>query len=197
MLCMVAARSLADDLALDHAGAVAAPALQQPADHAHRLDDLGIAQAHLGEAVILGSRARWLRSSGPRTSHSLISAMMTSSTARAEREEAEHRMQQENDADIDRRPRQIENGVNAAAGDELAERVEVAQQLAAATPKAAELLDGGRNHAPGHQPVEPHAGAGEHPGAHHVEPRERAEGHQQRDVSMTSVTWLPDEMTRS
>ena len=62
MLCMVAARSLADDLALDHADAVPAPALQQPAGHAHRPDDLGIAQAHFGEAVIPGSRRVRLRS---------------------------------------------------------------------------------------------------------------------------------------
>ena len=40
-------------------------------------------------------------------------------------------MQQEDDQDVDRRPRQIEHGVDAGAGDELAEGVEVAQQLAA------------------------------------------------------------------
>ena len=58
-------------------------------------------------------------------------------------------MQQENDADIDRRPGQIEDGVDAAAGDELAERVEIAQRLAAGA-SAAELLDRGGNDAPGH-----------------------------------------------
>ena len=39
-------------------------------------------------------------------------------------------MQQENDEDVDRRPRQIEHGVDAGAGDELAEVVEIAQHLA-------------------------------------------------------------------
>ena len=39
MLYMVAARSLAVDLALDHPVAVAAPALQQALSHAHGLHD--------------------------------------------------------------------------------------------------------------------------------------------------------------
>ena len=47
-------------------------------------------------------------------------------------------MQHEDDRDVDRRPGQIEDGVDARAGDELAEGIEIAQQLAA---RAAELAE--------------------------------------------------------
>ena len=160
--------------------AVAAPALQQAADHAHRLNHLGIAQAHLGEAVI--PRAASLASvSGPRTSHSLTSAMRSSSTARAEREQAEKRMQQEDDADIDRRPRQVEDGVDAGAGDELAEGVEVAQRLAARTATPPNISTVAATTRPASSRSSRTLGARQDPRAHDVEPGERAEGDQQRD----------------
>src|SRR5205085_2939319 len=53
------------DLALKHSVAVAAPAPQQAVGHAHRAHYLGVAQAHLGEAVVARRRLarfrkRWL-----------------------------------------------------------------------------------------------------------------------------------------
>ena len=56
MLASWRARSLASHLPLEHAVAVAAPALQQARHHAHRLHHLGVAQAHFGEGVIARRR---------------------------------------------------------------------------------------------------------------------------------------------
>ena len=129
MLGIVAARSLAIDLPLEHPVAVATPALQQAGHHAHGLHHLGVAQAHLGEAVV--ARRRSLASaSGACTSHWSSSAMRNQRDRRRQRKRAEQRMQQEDDDDIDRRPGQIEDGMDAGAGNELAEGVEVAQRLA-------------------------------------------------------------------
>ena len=91
-------------------------------------------------------------------------------------------MQQENDQDVDRRPGQIEHGVDAGAGDELPEGVEIAQHLARRRRALAGALHGGGEHAPGQQSVEAHARPREYARAHDVEAGERDERHQQHDA---------------
>ena len=67
--------------------------------------------------------------------------------------------------------------------------------LAEARPDGA--FDGRRDHPPGEQPVEANAGARQHARAHGVEAGQRDERHSSTSVSMTSVTWLALEITRS
>ena len=50
-------------------------------------------------------------------------------------------MQQENDCDINRCPRQIEDGVDTHAGDELSEGIEITQQLAATAAESRRTLE--------------------------------------------------------
>ena len=100
-------------------------------------------------------------------------------------------MQQEDDADVDRRPRQVEDRVDAGAGDELAEGVEIAQRLAACGAVVERSIDGRRHNTAGEHTVEPDAGAGEHAGADRIERRPaRRRPSAARCVSMTSVTTL-------
>ena len=58
------------DLPLEHPVAVAPPALQQAAHHAHRLHHLPVAQAHLGEGVV--SRRRLVRLGQRRADQPLV-----------------------------------------------------------------------------------------------------------------------------
>ena len=90
-------------------------------------------------------------------------------------------MQQENHQDVDRRPGQIEHGVNAGAGDELAEGVEIAQHLARRRRTLDGAVHGGGEHAPGQQPVEAHARPREHARAHDIEAGECHERRQQHE----------------
>ena len=117
-------------LSVEHAEAVPAPALQKAVGHAHRPNHLGVAQAHLGEAVVPRRRLVGFRQ-GPAHEPLVGERHQQQQHGAAQREEAEKRMQNKDDADIDRRPRQVEDGVDAGAGNELTEGVEVAQRLAA------------------------------------------------------------------
>ena len=73
--------------------------------------------------------------------------------------------------DIDRRPGQIEDRMDARAGDELAEGIEIAQQLAARAAKACRAIDDRRHDAGGDPLVETNAGARQHAGAHRIQTR--------------------------
>ena len=90
-------------------------------------------------------------------------------------------MQEENDEDIDRRPGQIEDGMDARPGNELPEGVEIAQRLARRRRALGRRFHGRREHAPGHLPVEAHARPREHARAHEVEAGERDEREEQHD----------------
>src|SRR5262249_23626760 len=106
----IARRAIArDDLSLDRPAAIAIPALQKAGHHAHRLNYLGIAQAHIREGVIA-------RRGRARFGHRALNAPLAENSKRDERdrrdesEQPEIRMQNENDEDVDRRPGLIEDG---------------------------------------------------------------------------------------
>jgi hypothetical protein len=178
-----------DDLPLERPIAVATPALQQAGHHAHGLQHLGVAQTHVGEGVVArGGRARF--------GHRPLNAPLAEHGERDEHdrrdqcEQPEIRVENENGENVDRRPKQIEDGVDARPGHELPVDVEIAQRLAGRRGSPDSAFDGGGEHAPGEQPIEPDAGPRQHARAHEVESRKRAESdqeydreHQQRDMA--------------
>ena len=106
-------------------------------------------------------------------------------------------MKHEDDEEIDRRPGQIEQRMNAHAGDELPERVEIAQELAARAAADSAVED--RHHdATREQAIEPDACARQHAArAPRRDPRAPLNAISSASVSMTSVTTLALEITRS
>ena len=170
---MVAARSLAATWR-----AIPAPSPQQAFCHAHRAHHLGIAQAHLGEAVVArgrlaGFRQWWLNDQLVEQRH------QHKKNGAPQRERAECRVQDEDDSDIDRRPGKIENRMDAHAGDKLAEGIEIAQQLAARAAETCRAIDDRRHDPSGDLLVEADAGPCQHASTHRIEPGEREESDQQ------------------
>ena len=169
-----------DDLALDHADAITAPPLQQAVGHAHRAHHLGVAQAHFGEAVVARSRLVGLGDRPP--DDPFVDERHHDKQDRAsQRKCAERRVQDEYHRDIDRRPGKIEDRMDSHAGDELAEGVEIAQQLAARAGHARRAVDNCRHDAGGDSLVEANAGARQDARAHHVKTRQGEKRHQQRN----------------
>ena len=179
-LALFAARSLATTCRSSARLRSLIPALQQAGHHAHGPHHLGVAQAHVGEGVVARRR-------GTRLRHRALHAPLAEDgqgnehDRRRQRKRAEQRMQEENDEDIDRRPGQIEDGMDARPGDELPEGVEIAQGLARRRRALGGRFHGRREHAPGHLPVEAHARPREHARAHEVEAGERDEREEQHD----------------
>lgn len=88
-------------------------------------------------------------------------------------------MQNEDHRDVDRRPGKIEDRMDAHSGDELAEGVEITQQLTARPTETRRAIDDCRHDSSSDLLVETDAGARQHAGAYRVEPGQRQEGHQQ------------------
>ena len=90
-------------------------------------------------------------------------------------------MQREDHQYVDRRPWQVEDRVNAGPGDELAECVKVAQDLAARPAERGRPVDNGGDDPSRHEAVEANAGPGQDPRPHRVETGERDQSNQQHD----------------
>ena len=170
-LAKAAARSVATALAARLRVAVAAPAAGQPGDHAEGGHDLGVAEARLGEGEALGARvvAFAQRPAGQRL---VRQGQADQERGGPQRERAEQGVEHEDDGDVERRPGKIEHRLQAAARHELAQRVEIAERLAA-QPAVAACRDRCRDQAVGEDGVQPQAGAAEQARAHQVEGGER------------------------
>ena len=116
-------------MALEHAVAILAPAACHAVGHRHGADDLGVAHVRLGEAVV--ARRRGIGLGERRLDQPFVDERQGDQNDRAgEGKAAQQRVQQENDEDVERRPRHVEDGVDASAGDEAAEGIEVANLAA-------------------------------------------------------------------
>ncbi|MEY9627216.1 hypothetical protein ABIA27_002251 [Sinorhizobium fredii] len=96
--------------------------------HAHRLDDLGIALRGLGEGVAQAARLGRLPGGSLRAAIGEIGEKRQDQAA-TDRHEADHRMKQEADGDIEGKPGQIEQRRRPGTGEERANLIEVAQRL--------------------------------------------------------------------
>ena len=106
------------------------PAFGDAADHAHRRDRLGIAPARFQKRVArhgeLGGAAG--RTPGLYLGHH---GQRDEDDGAEQRGEADIGVEQETDGEIDRHPRQIEEGNGPAAGQKAAHRIEIADRLGA------------------------------------------------------------------
>jgi len=89
-------------------------------------------------------------------------------------------VQHKDHGNVNRRPGKIEDRMDAHAGNELAEGVEIAQQLAARATETCGAVNDRSHDAGGDRLVEANAGSGQHTGANGIQPGQRQERHQQR-----------------
>ncbi|MNZ72216.1 hypothetical protein D3C78_905910 [compost metagenome] len=154
---------------------IAEPALADGRQHAHGLDDLGIAQVVVG--VGGGGHGR-LVGLGQRLARAgLGQPGEADQQQRADQgDDPEQRMDQGDDHQIDGRPRCIEEGEQAVAGEELPHLGQVLQRLRRVAAGAAQVaLERGGEHALVEHHVEPVADADQHARAHHLQQRHQHE----------------------
>ncbi len=131
------------------------PAAAQIAKHPERPDDIGIAQRRVGEAMRLHGFGRRPLPGRARREFGQERHAEEYGGADAGRN-AEHGMEQENDAEEQRHPRRVEKCEQAGAGQEAAHGLEVADRLAAAAPARRDpVLDQGCKEIVGDVLVEP------------------------------------------
>ena len=154
-----------------HRRALALPVALHRRLHAHRADDVGVAQNVFGEHV--GLVAGSFRLLHRLARHHLVEAGEPEQQHGADgRDDAEQRMDEEQQHEIDRYPRQVEREVDAWTGDEGAELIEIAQLLRAARCAALRRVHHQRlEHARRQFHVEADAAADQDAGAHRVQRR--------------------------
>ncbi len=136
---------LSDHLGLQGLHGLAAPYLDAFRNHAHRIDDLGIAGHRLRRqvcpgAVIVGLVERDRGDALVQQRHD------DQRNSRAQHDESEMRMDQEHHGEIDRRHRRIEHRQQYRTGNERAEMLQVGQRLEFATGSALRGFGGGAQH---------------------------------------------------
>ncbi len=104
--------------------------LGDAAAHAHRRDRLGVTTARFEKRV---ARHRELGGAAGRTAGFYLGhhRQRDEDDGASQRRKPDQVMKQEADGEIDRHPRQIEEGDRPAAGQEAAHRIEVADRLGA------------------------------------------------------------------
>ncbi|MNH25926.1 hypothetical protein D3C79_859510 [compost metagenome] len=145
------------------------PALADRRQHAHGLDDFGVAQVVVG--VVGGGQCRVV-GLGQRFVRGLFGEVRQArEDHRADhRDQPEQRVDQVADQQVDRRPGRIEEGEQAIAGQKLADLREVLQGLGRVAPGAVQVaLEGGAEDALVEVHVQAIAYPDQHPGADHFQ----------------------------
>ncbi|MNQ82059.1 hypothetical protein D3C85_971010 [compost metagenome] len=153
------------------------PALADRRQHAHGLDDLGVAQVVVGvlgggEGGLIGFGQRFLRRllGEPGQGHQNQRA--------DQRDQSEYRVNQIGDQQVDRRPRCIEESEQGVAGDELTNLGEILQGLGRVTSGAVQVaLECSGENASVEVHVEAVADPDQYAGADHFQ-----RGHQQEQT---------------
>ncbi|MNO68445.1 hypothetical protein D3C76_592770 [compost metagenome] len=158
------------------------PAFVDRRQHAHRLDDLGVAQVVVGivaggEGGLVGFGQGFLRG--------LFGEVgQRHEDQRADqRHQAEQRVDQVGHQQVDRRPGRIEEGEQAIAGEKLPDLRQILQGLGRVAARAIEVaLEGGGEHAAVEVHVDAVADPYQHAGADHLQARHQQEqpDHQER-----------------
>ncbi|MNC30043.1 hypothetical protein D3C75_783150 [compost metagenome] len=148
---------------------IAEPALADGRQHAHGLDDLGVAQVVVGiggggHGCLVGLGQRFARAG-------LGQPGEADQQQRADQgNDPEQGVNQGDHHQIDGRPWRVEEGEQAVAGEELAHLGQVLQGLRGVAASAAQIaLEGSGEHALVKHHVESVADADQHAGAHHLQ----------------------------
>ena len=145
------------------------PALADRRHHAHRFQDLGVAQGCLGKAV--GRNALGAGQLQRPTRRQLVDQSHRKQDYRSRQgDEAQHRVKQEDNGKKKRRPGRVEQGEWTGAGQKLANRRQVAERLGPLASGAAQaLVENGREDAGIEPGIHLDADPDQHPRADQVQ----------------------------
>ena len=159
---------LGADLRLQRLGRLAPPHHHAFRDHAHGVDDLGIARHRLRLQIGAG-RER----AGARERHGRELLVEIGDENQHERGDgddvAEMRVDQIDRQQIDRRRRRIEHGEDHRTGQEAADLLEIGKRLEFAAGATLRRLGRGAEHRPAEPAFDIHGDPHQHEAAHHVE----------------------------